>query len=52
MPSPPGFWRTDFPSTQEDEADRTAGRRMEAEMIQERYREAMRPGGRWRFRDE
>ncbi|RYP55304.1 hypothetical protein DL768_000059 [Monosporascus sp. mg162] len=52
MPSPPGFWRTDFPSTQEDQEHRAEGRKMEAEMIQERYREAMRSGGRWLFRDE
>lgn len=52
MPSPPGFWRTEFPSTQQLEEDRAQGRRMEAEMVQERYREAMRPGGRWLFRDE
>ncbi|RYP32456.1 hypothetical protein DL767_005220 [Monosporascus sp. MG133] len=52
MQSPPGFWRTDFPSTQEDQEHRAEGRKMEAEMIQERYREAMRSGGRWLFRDE
>ncbi|RYP91771.1 hypothetical protein DL770_002115 [Monosporascus sp. CRB-9-2] len=52
MPSPPGFWRTDFPSTQEDQEHRAEGQKMEAEMIQERYREAMRSGGRWLFRDE
>ncbi|RYP17377.1 hypothetical protein DL765_004577 [Monosporascus sp. GIB2] len=52
MPSPPGFWRTDFPSTQEDQEHRAEGRKMEAEIIQERYREALRPGGRWLFRDE
>ncbi|RYP56684.1 hypothetical protein DL769_009888 [Monosporascus sp. CRB-8-3] len=52
MPSPPGFWRTDFPSTQEDQEHRAEGRKMEAEMIQERYREAVKPGGRWLFRDE
>ncbi|RYO83490.1 hypothetical protein DL766_004984 [Monosporascus sp. MC13-8B] len=52
MQSPPGFWRTDFPSTQEDQEHRAEGRKMEAEMIQERYREALRPGGRWLFRDE
>lgn len=52
MPSPPGYWRTGFPSTQEERDERAEGRRMEAEMIQERYREAMRPGGRWMFRDE
>ena len=52
MPSPPGFWRTDFPSTQETAEHTAQGRKMEAEMIQERYHEAMRSGGRWLFRDE
>ncbi|PKS07689.1 hypothetical protein jhhlp_006297 [Lomentospora prolificans] len=52
MKSPPGFWRTDFPDTQELEEDRAQAIRREQEMIQERHREAMRPGGRWVFRDE
>lgn len=52
MRSPPGFWRTDFPSTQEENEHRAQGQKMEAEMIKERHREAMRPGGRWLFRDE
>jgi hypothetical protein len=52
MKSPPGFWRTDFPDTQEMEADKKLAEEREKEMIQERYKEAMRPGGRWIFRDE
>lgn len=50
--SPPGFWRTEMPSTQEIEADREAARKMEREKVEERYREAMRPGGLWTFADE
>ncbi|KAF7719210.1 Uncharacterized protein PECH_008260 [Penicillium ucsense] len=50
--SPPGFWRTEMPSTQEIEADREAARKMEREKVEDRYREAMRPGGRWLWADE
>lgn len=50
--SPPGFWRTDMPSTQEEELDREAAKRLEREKVEERYREAMRPGGLWIFVDE
>ncbi|KAK1722279.1 DNA repair protein/CtIP [Colletotrichum acutatum] len=50
--SPPGFWNADFPTTQEDEAERAEGEKREKQMIQERYREAMRGGGRWIFKDE
>ncbi|KAF6839442.1 DNA repair protein [Colletotrichum plurivorum] len=49
--SPPGFWNADFPSTQEVQAEKAEAARREKQMIQERYREAMR-GGRWIFRDE
>ena len=52
MKTPPGFWRTDFPDTQELHEDRVQALRREKEMIQERHREAMRPGGKWVFRDE
>jgi hypothetical protein len=52
MRSPPGFWNADFPSTQELEADRAESAQREKKSIQERYREATRPGGRWLFRDE
>ncbi|OJD25762.1 hypothetical protein ACJ73_02870 [Blastomyces percursus] len=50
--SPPGFWRTDMPSTQELERDREEARRVEQEKLADRYREAMRPGGLWKFADE
>ncbi|PLB39217.1 SAE2 C-terminal domain-containing protein [Aspergillus candidus] len=50
--SPPGFWRTDMPSTQELDFDREEARRVEREKVKERYREAMRPGGLWKFADE
>jgi hypothetical protein len=50
--SPPGFWRTDFPTTQEMADDRRAGLQMEIQEIEARYREAMRDGGKWIFRDE
>jgi len=50
--SPPGFWRTDMPDTQEMESDREAAQRLEREKVEERYREAMRPGGLWTWADE
>ena len=50
--TPPGFWRTDMPSTQEIERDRKAARELERKSVEERWRESMREGGRWLFRDE
>lgn len=50
--TPPGFWRTDMPDTQELENDREEARKLEREEIYERYREARRPGGLWKFADE
>lgn len=50
--SPPGFWRTDMPTTQELEEDRKAAHQVTQRKLEDRYREAMRPGGRWIFRDE
>ncbi|KAF4119960.1 DNA repair protein endonuclease SAE2/CtIP C-terminus [Geosmithia morbida] len=52
MRSPPGFWVADFPSTQEIEHEREEAAGRERMAIQERHREATRPGGRWIFRDE
>ncbi|KAI1303365.1 DNA repair protein endonuclease SAE2/CtIP C-terminus-domain-containing protein [Xylaria venustula] len=52
MTTPPGFWRPDFPSTQEGEEYNEEAAQLEQEIIDERYREAMRPGGIWVFRDE
>lgn len=50
--SPPGFWRTDMPSTQELAKDRLEADRMERAKILERVSEAMRPDGLWKFADE
>ena len=50
--TPPGFWRTDMPSTQEFEYDRGNAKKTELEKKEERYKEAMKPEGKWRFRDE
>lgn len=50
--TPPGFWRTDMPDTQELERDREEARKQEREKVHERYREARRPGGLWKFADE
>ncbi|KAI2696625.1 hypothetical protein CBS147332_8977 [Penicillium roqueforti] len=50
--SPPGFWRTEMPDTQEEEDDLEAAKRLEREKVEERYREAMRPGGLWTWADE
>ncbi|KAI1133389.1 DNA repair protein endonuclease SAE2/CtIP C-terminus-domain-containing protein [Nemania abortiva] len=52
MTTPPGFWRSDFPSTQEGEEYNEEAAELERKAIEERYREAMRPGGLWIFRDE
>lgn len=52
MSTPPGFWRADFPSTQEGDEYNEEAVELEREIIDERYREAMRPGGLWVFRDE
>lgn len=52
MQSPPGFWNADFPSTQELHEDRAEAAKREREAVAERHCEAMRPNGRWLFRDE
>ncbi|KAK5660148.1 hypothetical protein OQA88_13617 [Cercophora sp. LCS_1] len=51
-PSPPGFWDADFPSTQEVRNNKEEGEKRQRQIIEERYREAMRGGGKWLFRDE
>ncbi|PNS14507.1 hypothetical protein CAC42_3793 [Sphaceloma murrayae] len=52
--TPPGFWRTEMPSTQELEEDRRQAKRVDREVVEERWREAVRGDGkgRWVFRDE
>jgi len=49
--SPPGYWRTDFPNTQEQRADRAQAEQQEREQLAHRYEEAMRRGA-YIFRDE
>ena len=51
-PSPVGYWNPDFPSTQEIEKTKEEGQKAERKQVEERWREAMRGGGRWLFRDE
>jgi hypothetical protein len=50
--TPPGFWRTEMPSTQEEIEDRRKALEMERMKVEGMWREAMRGGGRWLFRDE
>lgn len=50
--TPPGFWRTDMPSTQELESDREIAKQLDRQRVEDRYREAMRPGGLWTWADE
>ncbi|KIW37897.1 uncharacterized protein PV06_09878 [Exophiala oligosperma] len=50
--SPPGFWNTEFPSTQEDRENRERARQREREEVERRYCDAKRGGGRWLFADE
>lgn len=50
--TPPGFWNTDMPTTQEEMENRKAAQAMEREKVEDMYREAMRPDGRYKFRNE
>ncbi|MCJ1350713.1 MAG: hypothetical protein MMC33_000694 [Icmadophila ericetorum] len=50
--TPPGFWRTDMPTTQEARADREAALLGERQQVKERYLDALQANGRWKFRDE
>lgn len=50
--TPPGFWNCDFSTTQEVEEQRAEAERMERKQVEERWKEAMREGGLWLFRDE
>ncbi|KAH6642433.1 DNA repair protein endonuclease SAE2/CtIP C-terminus-domain-containing protein [Boeremia exigua] len=50
--TPPGFWRVDFPTTQEQEDDRGRAKEQEVRIVQERWLEAQKKGGRWIFRDD
>ena len=50
--TPPGFWKVDVDSTQEAQEQREEAEKMAREEVVERWREAMRPGGIWKFADE
>lgn len=50
--SPVGFWDVGFPNTQEEERNREEARGRGREMVEERYWEAVRKGGRWVFADD
>lgn len=50
--TPPGFWDTEMPSTMEVEKTRREREVVDREEVRERWREAMREGGLWTFRDE
>lgn len=50
--SPPGFWDTDMPTTQEEGKRKEEAKRAERDKVAERHREALRPGGIWQFADE
>lgn len=50
--TPPGFWRMNMPTTQENEQDIRQAKEIDARLIKERWQEANRHNGRWMFRDE
>jgi hypothetical protein len=50
--TPPGYWRVDFPTTQELQQDRDRAKELEKKAVQDRWLEAQRKGGRWIFKDE
>ncbi|EXJ93288.1 hypothetical protein A1O1_01680 [Capronia coronata CBS 617.96] len=50
--SPPGYWDTDMPGTQEEQEYRERARRREREEVVRRYEAAMKGDGRWLFADE
>ncbi|RFU32308.1 hypothetical protein B7463_g4050, partial [Scytalidium lignicola] len=50
--TPPGFWETDMPNTQEELTIRELAKKAERELVEQRYMEAMRPGGAYIFGDE
>ncbi|MCJ1340345.1 hypothetical protein MMC09_005639 [Bachmanniomyces sp. S44760] len=50
--TPPGFWRSEMPTTQEEELDKELANEIDAKKVQERHKEALKQGGRWIFRDE
>ncbi|KAL9017133.1 MAG: hypothetical protein Q9185_005535 [Variospora sp. 1 TL-2023] len=51
-PSPIGYWDVDMPSTQQVEEQVKLAEARTRQKVEERYREAMRKDGLWKFRDE
>ena len=49
--SPPGYWETEFPSTQQEMENREAAKAIERVRVKERWEDALR-GGKWKFADE
>ena len=50
--TPPGFWKVDMASTQEKKQQDEEAEMMEREVVEARWREAMRKGGAWVFADK
>ncbi|KAF4556788.1 Hypothetical protein D9617_1g086700 [Elsinoe fawcettii] len=52
--SPPGFWDTEMPSTQDRQEHKKQAKERERQDVEERWREAVRGDGRgrWTFKDE
>ena len=50
--SPPDFWNSDIPGTQEMQAGREQAKSKEREEVERRFEEAMMGNGRWLFADE
>lgn len=48
--TPPGFWNTDMPTTQEEVENKKSANEMEKQKVEQMYREAMRPNGRYLLR--
>lgn len=48
--TPPGFWNADMPTTQEEIENRKCANEMERRKVEQMYREAMRPNGRYLLR--
>ncbi|KAL8747557.1 MAG: hypothetical protein Q9190_000596 [Brigantiaea leucoxantha] len=51
-PSPCGYWETDMPTTQQLEEMRREAEARNRFKVEERWREAMKEDGMWKFRDE
>ena len=50
-PKPNGYWRSEFPTTQEIQNDREEEKRIDAEKLRKVAEEAARGDGRWKKKD-